>query len=340
MCDILIEKVNKKDLAGVKEFLLSFGLLLDADVEYTIIATIGKEIVGTVSFSGRVIKCFAVKKELQGEGISAKLITHLVNYMFEKGIHETFIFTKPVNKDIFEGLGFCEVHSNGEVILLEGGFSNVRKYVNSMFEKSGLDNGEKAGIVMNCNPFTFGHRYLIERASQENKEVVIFIVEENLSVFPFEVRYNLVKKGVEDLKNVTVLPGGDYIISSNTFPSYFLKQEDDRLKAYTNLDAGIFGRYIAPVFNIKKRYIGTEPLDRVTEKYNEALLEIMPKFNVEVVLIHRLLKDNRTISASEVRSLIKQGDWETLKGFVPSVTFDYLKSASAEDVIGKIKGCE
>jgi [citrate (pro-3S)-lyase] ligase len=336
MYDILIEKIDNYDIKKVEEFLSGFELSLDKDVEYTIAAIINDEIVGTCSFSGRVIKCFAVKKDLQGEGISAKLITHLTNVLFDKGIRETFIFTKPANKEIFEGLGYAEVYSSETVMLLEGGFANVKKYINSMFEKSGLKNGEKAGIVMNCNPFTIGHRYLIERAAEENKEVVIFIVEENQSVFPFEVRYNLVKSGTEDLKNVKVIPGGNYIISSNTFPSYFLKQEDEKLKAYTNLDAGIFGKYIANIFNIKRRYVGTEPFDRVTEKYNEALIEVMPKFNVEVVLIDRLFTNQGIVSASEVRKLIKENAWDELKKIVPKVTYDYLNSIAAKEILSRI----
>lgn len=340
MCDILIKKVDNKDIRMVENFLAGFGLKLDKDVEYTIVATYNEEIVGTVSFSGRVIKCFAVKRELQGEGISAKLITYLTNVMFDKGICETFIFTKPSNKDIFEGLAYSEVYSNNDVILLEGGFANVNRYVTAMLEKSGLGKGEKAGIVMNCNPFTLGHRYLIERAAKENEEVVIFVVEENKSIFPYEVRIELIKKGIADLKNVAVIPGGNYIISSNTFPSYFLKQEDERLAAYTDLDTGIFATHIAPVFNIKKRYVGTEPFDRVTDKYNEALKRVLPKFNIEVELINRLPIGGMLVSASEVRKLIKTEEWDAVKAIVPVSTYEFLRSERAVNIINSIKGSE
>lgn len=52
-----------------------------------------------------------------------------------------------------------------------------------------------------------GHRYLIEKAATENDEVVVFVVEEDKSIFPTDVRFELVKKGCEDLKNVIVLKG-------------------------------------------------------------------------------------------------------------------------------------
>lgn len=337
MYNITIDKVNPRDLHKIDEFLKGMELSLDKDVEYTIAAYEGEEIVGTCSFSGRVIKCFAVKKELQGEGLSAKLITHITNVLFDRGIYDTLIFTKPSNIGIFEGLGYTVVYEVSDVVLLEGGTANVKKYVKGMFEKSSLSSGKKAGLVMNCNPFTLGHRYLIEQASKENETVVVFVVEEDRSIFPFEVRLQLVKQGTADLKNVYIIPGGNYIISSNTFPTYFLKQEDARLNAYTRLDAGIFGKYIAKEFNINRRYVGTEPYDRVTNNYNEALIEILPQYGVEVKLIERRLIEGKIISASKVRSLIKADNFSEVRNIVPSTTFDYLNSEAAKEVIKKIK---
>jgi [citrate (pro-3S)-lyase] ligase len=131
MNDIVIEKINLKGLERrqVEEFLKEFGLILDVDVEYTATAKIDDEIVGTCSYAGKVLKCFAVKEKLQGEGIAAKLITHITDVLFEKGIYETFIFTKPKNKKMFMGLGYIEVYSTGGVVLLEGGMANINKHI-------------------------------------------------------------------------------------------------------------------------------------------------------------------------------------------------------------------
>lgn len=337
MAEVNIVKINKNEIMKINQFLESLGLSLDMDVEYIAAAMLGNKIVGTGSFSGKVIKCFAVSEEYQGQGIAAKLITHLTNELFDRGIYETFIFTPPKNIEIFKALGYSIVYATNSVILLEGGLSNIRKYVGNMFEKSKLGNGEKAAIVMNCNPFTLGHRFIIENASRENSEVIIFVVEENRSVFPFDVRFNLVKKGVEDLSNVHVLPGGNYIISSNTFPNYFLKKEDERLFAYTRLDVGIFGQYIAPEFNIKTRCIGTEPFDRVTAMYNQAILEELPKMGISVKLIDRLESIGVAVSASEVRRLIRLGDWENIKRIVPNTTYEFLKSKAASNILDRIK---
>lgn len=332
-----MEIVLTNDLKRVKDFLKEFDLSLDDDVDLTLVAVEDDEIIGTCSAAKNIIKGFAVSRDYQSEGVASKLLTKIQNILFDKGIYETFIFTKPENKSIFEGLGYRFVEGNSDVVLLEGGAANVQKYVRDMFLKSDLDDGEKAALVMNCNPFTLGHKYLIEIAAKENERVVVFIVEENKSLFPFDVRLELVKKGVEDLKNVTVIPGGKYIISSATFPSYFLRKEDDRLRAYTRLDAAIFGRYIAKEFNIKRRYVGTEPYCPVTNAYNNALMDILPNFGIEVKIVERLMKDNVAVSASFVRNLIKQGKLEDTKKFVPESTYEFLISKEAEDIIEKIK---
>ncbi len=342
MNEIRIERIdlNGKEKRKVESFLSHFDLVLDKDVENTVVAKIGDEIVGTCSSSGNTLKCFAVNKDLQGEGITSKLITFIINSLFDQGIYETFIFTKPNNRCAFRGLSYKDVYATKEVALLEGGTANIEKYIQKMFKDSKLGTGKKAAIVMNCNPFTLGHRYLIEKASKENEEVVVFILEENRSQFPFEVRLDLVKKGIAHLKNVHVISGGKYIISSSTFPSYFLKSEEEKLLGYSGLDAGIFGKYIAPIFNIHKRYVGTEPYCFTTNKYNTALMEILPRFGIEVCVVERLEINDRVISASQVRNKIKLGEIEELKELVPETTYNFLLSRKGKEVIEKIKRSE
>ena len=339
MQDIRIEKVdlNSNERLEVESFLSTFNLFFDKDIEYTIVAKRGEEILGTCSCSGKILKCFAVQQGLQGEGIASKLLTHMTNMFFDKGIYEFFIFTQPKNLNIFKGLNCREVYTVDEVSLLEGGMANVQEYVKKMYKESGFQDDKKAALVMNCNPFTLGHRHLIENAAKENKEVVVFVVEEDRSLFPFEVRLDLVRKGTEDLKNVYVLPGGNYIISSATFPSYFLREESQRTKAYVKLDAGIFSHYIAPVFHINKRYVGTEPYCPVTRQYNEALLNILPRHGIQVVEVTRISKHGKAISASEVRKLIRKGQFEDLKNLVPRTTYEYLISREAQPIIEKIQ---
>lgn len=168
-------------------------------------------------------------------------------------------------------------------------------------------------LVMNCNPFTLGHQYLVEKVASENEEVLLFVVEEDKSVFPFKIRYELVKRGTAHLSNVKVIEGTEYIISSATFPNYFLRKEDDSLIEYTKLDASVCGEKFGKILNIDKRYVGEEPYCNVTNTYNNTLKEILPQYGIEVIIVPRKEIDNRAISASYVRELLKSEDFEEIK---------------------------
>lgn len=202
---------------------------------------------------------------------------------------------------------------------------------------AGTASGSRAALVMNCNPFTLGHQYLIQQAAAQNEEVLLFVVEEDRSAFPYEVRLELIKAGTAGFSNVHVLPGGSYIISSATFPTYFLKKEDEALDAYTELDAMIFGKYIAPAFQIKKRYVGEEPRDPVTACYNEVLAQILPTMGIEVVCIPRKKLGNEPISASVVRQKIRDQDFEAVERLVPPTTMSFLKSDRAIPIVQRIR---
>ena len=187
--------------------------------------------------------------------------------------------------------------------------------------------GEKHGaIVMNCNPFTRGHQYLIEIAASKVDVLYIFVVEENRSFFPFKDRMDLVKKGTAHLNNVVVLPSGKFIISATTFPGYFYKDGNKEIEVDTSFDIEIFGKYIAPALDIKIRFAGEEPNDFVTRKYNEEMEETLPKHNVEFIEIKRKEAGGQVISASLVRKLLEKRDFEKIKPLVPQDTFNYLIS--------------
>lgn len=190
---------------------------------------------------------------------------------------------------------------------------------------------------MNCNPFTLGHKYIVETAAKENKNVIIFVVEEDKSAFPFKNRFELIKEGVKEFENVTVIPGGEYIISSATFPNYFLRKDDNVLKEYTKIDGNVFGKYFCKELNIVRRYVGTEPYCKVTNTYNETLKEVLPKYGVEVKLIERKETGDEAISASRVRALLKEGKLEEVRELVPATTFEFLNSEAGVEIIERLK---
>jgi len=199
--------------------------------------------------------------------------------------------------------------------------------------------GDRIGaIVMNCNPFTLGHQYLIEQAARNSDVVHIFLVWENRSIFPNEVRLRLLREGTSHLDNVVIHKGKDYIISNSTFPSYFLKEKSTVVKSHAMLDVKIFAEYIVPTLGINQRFVGEEPTDYVTNEYNKTMLETLPKYNVEVKKIQRLTTGNQEIiSASRVRQMIKEDRLDEVANFLPETTYRFLLSDEAKPIIKRIK---
>ena len=179
---------------------------------------------------------------------------------------------------------------------------------------------------MHCDPFTLGHRHLSASAAAECGQVVVFVLSEDRGHYPAGDRLELVRRGTEDLANVTVLPTGPYLISLATFPTYFLPDRERAEQVQCQLDIEIFTRRYVPRFRITRRYLGTEPLSPVTGQYNAALAAALPGRGVEVRLIPRLEQNGVPISASAVRAAAARGDWETVRSLVPPATWDYLRA--------------
>ena len=51
-----------------------------------------------------------------------------------------------------------------------------------------------ASLIMNANPFTLGHQYLVEKASSENDILHLFIVSDDSSLVPLKLGKNLLLK--------------------------------------------------------------------------------------------------------------------------------------------------
>lgn len=179
-------------------------------------------------------------------------------------------------------------------------------------------------VVMNCNPFTLGHRYLIDKALEQCSFLILFLVEEDKSEFSFDERLKLVDDGTKDISNLAIIPSGKFVLSSLTFSEYFNKAEMQDRVIDTSLDVNVFAREIAPCLNITKRFAGEEPLDNVTKQYNESMRRILPEYGIEFVEIPRIELDSKPISASRVRELAKSGRFSELEELVPQTTFDYL----------------
>lgn len=175
-------------------------------------------------------------------------------------------------------------------------------------------------VVMNCNPFTLGHRYLIEQAAKQVERLFVMVVREDCSLFAYTERKAMVEQGVAHLKNVTVIDGSEYAISQATFPTYFLKRLDDAADTQMLLDLDLFRRHIAPALGATVRFVGTEPTDRLTRRYNELMHEVL----TDVREISRLEKEGNAVSASRVRKAMEQGDMSAIRQLVPPTTLPYI----------------
>ncbi|MGL4901681.1 MAG: [citrate (pro-3S)-lyase] ligase [Cetobacterium sp.] len=322
----------------LKDFLKKFDLTFDDSIDYSLVIRRDEEIVATASKSKNIIKCFAIDDSLRGEGVTNTLVTTLLNKSFDEGIFHSFVFTKPSNEDIFKGVGFKSISKTDKVALLEIGMNSIDKTINKI--KSQLnwqENSSNGLLIMNCNPFTLGHQFLIEYAADKMDNILILVVEENKSSFPFNNRIDLVKKGTAHLKNVTVLPSSEYVISSATFPNYFLRKEDDSLIEFMKLDTLITAEHFCSKLNINTRFVGEEPYCNITQKYNETMIETFKNFNLNVSIIPRKEMKEKAISASRVRELLKNDEIEELKTLVPQSTFDYLISEKGKEIAERIK---
>ena len=180
--------------------------------------------------------------------------------------------------------------------------------------------------VMNCNPFTKGHRYLIEMAAKDVDFFIVFVVEEDKSDFSFEDRFEMVKLGTKDIENVYVIPSGKYVLSTYTMPEYFFKSQEKARVVDMSKDLEIFADYIAPAFNITRRYVGEEPFDNITNMYNQEQKRLLKSKGIEVIEISRLQQDGEVVSATKARKLLSDNDIDALDLLLPSTTLEYLKS--------------
>lgn len=327
---------NPLEIEEIKSFLNIFGVEYDYPDKTFVIRDNG-DIIATGSASGNILKYFFAKCTYSGQGAIGIIYNSLLEYIIEKGYNSYFVFTTPNNKNIFESLGLKEVYSTSSVMLLEGGFYNYNKWADGLIKEIGPKAGTRGAIIVNCNPMTLGHKFLMEKALQEVDELLIFVVEEDLSIFPFEARYNIIKSEFKNNKNVKVLKGGPYIISRGTFPTYFIKQKDKMLQIYTELDAKIFADKIAKDLQIDIRFLGSEPKDLVTLQYNNSLQEILQERNIGVKIVERKEHENKPISASYVRSLLKEDKIKEAFELLPQSTIEFLKTENGMDVINKIK---
>ena len=331
---------DKRANRQIDALLEAEGIRRDGNLDYTCgMYDEDMNLIATGSCFGNTLRCMAVSSAHQGEGLMNQIVTHLLDVQYQRGNLHIFLYTKCDSAKFFGDLGFYEiVRIDGQIVFMENRRTGFQDYLDQL-AKEKEEGKRSAALVMNANPFTLGHQYLVEKAAAENDILHLFIVSEDASLVPFPVRKKLVMEGTAHLKNIRYHDSGPYIISSATFPSYFQKDQEAVIESHALLDLTVFTR-IAQAMNITRRYVGEEPNSLVTGIYNEIMQKKLPENGIECIIIPRLQSEGKAISASTVRQAIKAGNWEALKELVPKTTLDYFMSPQAEAVIARIRGEE
>lgn len=330
-----VRPTDKRSLAQIDALLNQEGIQRDSNLDY-ICAMFDEDYqaIATGSCFANTLRCFAVSKAHQGEGLLNQVITHLMDVQYGRGNLHLFLYTKINSAKFFRDLGFYEIaRVDGTLAFMENRRNGFGEYLAGLSKAN--TGGLSAALVMNANPFTLGHQYLVEKAASECDTLHLFIVSEDASLVPFPVRKKLVLAGTSHLPNVVCHDSGPYIISNATFPSYFLKDEKAVIQGHARLDLIVFTR-IAKALSVTRRYVGEEPVSQVTGIYNQIMAVELPLAGIGCIVIPRKQAMDRPISASTVRQLIKQRDFDSLKMLVPPTTLDYFKSDEAAPVIDRI----
>ena len=335
MSDYTVSRVSPTDKRAVRQMdalLEKEGIERDKNLDYSIgLFDDNYDLVATGSCFANTLRCMAVSSEHQGEGLMNQIISHLIEFQYSRGNTSLFLYTKCNTARFFGDLGFYEIaRVEGKVVFMENrrtGFSDYLKR---------LQRETSAFLIMNANPFTLGHRYLVEQAAAAVDLLHVFVVSEDASLVPFSVRRQLVAEGCADLSNVVCHETGPYMISNATFPSYFLKDSDTVIRSHAKLDIQVFLR-IAKALFVTDRFVGEEPFSQVTGIYNQVMAEELASTGLNCHIIPRKADEDGAISASEVRCLIRDGNFDALKKKVPACTFRYFTSEAAEPVIQKIR---
>lgn len=317
----------------IEMFLQTNGLRYD-DVDYyaAIVDESSDEMIAGGGLKGSVIKCVAVADGHKGEAVANVIVSHLIAKANAEGCQCVKLYTKPNNRQLFESLSFRLIAESPNAILMETGVGGIEKYSEELRVKneelkndeSVVSNARKpiGVIVMNANPFTLGHRFLVEQSSELVERLYVVVVREDCSMFSYNERKAMVSQGVRDIGNVVVVDGSDYAVSAATFPTYFLKQLSDATDTQIILDLDLYCRRIAPALGATIRFFGSEPTDPLTRRYNELMHQQLGEEHVHE--IQRKQQEGSAISASRVRKAMMEGClWDAIQ-LVPPTTIPYI----------------
>jgi [citrate (pro-3S)-lyase] ligase len=340
---MIVDLLSQGDRERARGLIEAASLCFEADIDELVGVHEAGQLIGTAARKDNVLKMFALAPEAQGGALLGELASELLRRAFEGGHESLFLFTKPEYAPSFEQLNFTLLATAGQAALLEHG-GGLGRYLER--HRALHRPGENGAVVVNANPFSLGHRYLLEQAAARCETLYVFVVEEDRSAFPYALRRRLVEQGTADLDNVVVLGSGCYAVSAQTFPSYFLKRDEDVPALQMEIDLTLFAEQIAPFFSLRRRFVGHEPYCATTRQYNETMSRVLPRFGLELVELERRrgADDNSPdghrpfISATRVRELLReQGADAPLLAELPPTTLAALQSDEGRLIIARLR---
>jgi [citrate (pro-3S)-lyase] ligase len=242
----------------------------------------------------------------------------------------------PDGKDGMRGT-VTEKEFNGYLGLIGDGEEGLGLWEKQLVRDIGLPEGSSL-VVLNANPFTTGHRYLVSIARKRSSHVLVLVIQgrpesggrgnhENTGiVFPFDERMGMTKAGLADMDGISVLPSGPYIISRDDFPQGFLSEEMGSVPAHAALDSMVIC-HVCRALGIKSIFAGDEPRDEMSEIHLNALRTACAGSGIQLRVAERKRLGERYISSSMVRQDIADGNMDEAVLLAPS-----LAGHSAEDL--------
>lgn len=338
-----IRRIFESDSQGreaMRALLGSQGLGLDRHLDVSLgLFDDDGALVATGSFYKNTLRCLAVDSAWQGEGLLARVVSPLIREMNLRGEHHLFVYTRKDAAPSIAPLGFWPVAETSQIVFMENQRRGFDRYLDGL-RADGPEMGAAPGagaVVMNANPFTLGHLHLVEQALRRCGSLHLFIVREDVSAFPYAVREKLIRAGTAHLSGIRYHSTGPYLVSSATFPSYFIRESDALTLAHARIDAQVFLR-IARALGITHRFLGEEPFSPATALYNRALSEALPPAGIRLRIIPR--KESAPgvpISATRVRELMRQGNTQAAKALVPPSTYGFLLSAEGKEIADRLR---
>ena len=306
---------------GARALVEAQGLRFESGLDDLVTLSEGGSVIACGGRVGCLLKMITVAPPFQGTDALGRLMTELMRSALQAGHETVLVFTRPEHAASFQALNFRPLVSDGQVVLLEHG-PGIQAY----FEANAAlrAGGENGAVVLNGNPFTSGHLHLVEWAARQVDHLYLFVVSEDRSVFPLEVRFRLAREATRHLPNVLVLETSRYAVSAVTFPSYFLKSLGEAAHHQMRIDLELFVRVIAPYFGIRARFVGQEPSCTTTAAYNRVMADVLAHHGLRCTEIPRLMRDGQAVSATRVRSALAEGDLDGLRRMVPPVVYRFL----------------